>query len=317
MAVTVISTRKALRQWNLYLLVIPSLILICMFGYFPAISAIAHSFFDWQGSGQMQYIGLENFRRALSDQVFLRSFGTLAILVTANLFKMIPCVILAVLIHRLASDNWQYWYRVMLIVPMVVPGLVGLFIWRFFFDPNLGVINNLFDFFHVKTMLIWLDVHLLHWDVFRADSPISWLSEPNLIIPSLIFWGFPWIGAMAVFIYLAGLQSIGTEVYEAAELDGASSWQKFRFVEFPLIMTQIRLNVILMFIGALQDYGLIFLLLGAGGGAAGRGMVPGLWMFSRGFQMGEFGYACALGIVLFFIILILTYINNKYIRVDK
>jgi raffinose/stachyose/melibiose transport system permease protein len=198
-----------------------------------------------------------------------------------------------------------------------VPDLVNIFIWKFFFDPNLGLINASFDLFGIKSLLVWVDHHFLHWSAFRPDAPISWLNEPRLIIPSLIFWGFPWIGAMSVFIFLAGLQSIGAEVYEAAELDGASPWQKFTKIEFPLIMTQVRLNVILIVIGTLQGYGLQYLLLGSGGGPAGRGMVPGLWMFNRAFIAGQFGYACAIGMVLFVLIAVLTYLNNKYIRVEK
>jgi len=79
----------------------------------------------------------------------------------------------------------------------------------------------------------------------------------------------------------------------------------------------VRLMVVLMMIGTLQGYGLQFLLLGESGGPGGAGMVPGLWMFNRAFFAGEFGYACALGLFLFVVILGLTFINNKYIRVDK
>jgi raffinose/stachyose/melibiose transport system permease protein len=78
-----------------------------------------------------------------------------------------------------------------------------------------------------------------------------------------------------------------------------------------------RLMIVLMIIGTLQGYGLQFLLLGPGGGPGGAGMTPGLWMFNRAFTAGEFGYACALGLFLFVFILGLTWVNNKYIRVDK
>jgi raffinose/stachyose/melibiose transport system permease protein len=317
MATVSMSGRRALHNWKIYLFVLPSLGLILTFCYFPAISAVVHSFFEWQGGDYMQFSGLDNYRKALGDPVLKSSFVTISVLIIASIIKMVPSILLAVLIHRIASDRWQYWYRVFLIVPMVVPDLVNIFIWKFFFDPNLGLINASFDLFGIKSLLVWVDHHFLHWSAFRPDAPISWLNEPRLIIPSLIFWGFPWIGAMSVFIFLAGLQSIGAEVYEAAELDGASPWQKFTKIEFPLIMTQVRLNVILIVIGTLQGYGLQYLLLGSGGGPAGRGMVPGLWMFNRAFIAGQFGYACAIGMVLFVLIAALTYLNNKYIRVEK
>jgi raffinose/stachyose/melibiose transport system permease protein len=311
-----VSNKKALHEWKLYFFILPSLLLISIFAYFPAISAIYHSFFRWTGGDAKEYIGIRNFTDAFSDSVFWSSFVTIGILVVANVFKMIPSIALAVLIHRLKSDKWQYWYRVLVVLPMIVPGLVTLFIWKFFFDPNFGILNAVLGFTGIKILLVNID-KVFGWGVFNEGLPIAWLGEPSLIVPSLIIWGFPWIGAVGVLIFLAGLQSIGTEVYEAAELDGSNAFQTFFYIELPLIMTQVRLMLVLMIIGTLQGYGLQFLLLGPDGGAGGKGMVPGLWMFNRAFIAGEFGYACALGLFLFVFILILTWINNKYVRVDK
>jgi ABC-type sugar transport system permease subunit len=311
-----ISPQKALREWKLYLFVVPSILLVATFAYFPAASAIYHSFFDWSGGETKQLIGFDNFKRAWNDKVLADSFKTVSILIVFNLFKMIPSIIMAVLIHRLKSDSWQYIYRVMLVVPMIVPSLVTLFIWKFFFDPNLGVLNNVLDFTGLKSTLVWVD-NLLGLGIFYDNVPIGWLSQPELILPALFIWGFPWIGAVGVLIYLAGLQGIGQEVYEAAELDGVGPFQKFLYIELPLILTQVRLSLVLLIIGTLQGYGLQLLLLGESGGPGGRGMVPGLWMYNRAFIAGEFGYACAVGMVLFVFILVLTLINNKYVRVDK
>lgn len=311
-----ISPKKALLEWKLYLFIVPSLVAVGLFSYFPAASAIYHSFFRWSGGDVKEFIGLGNFAAILQDHVFWNSFITIGILVVANVFKMIPSIFLAVLIHRLTSDRWQYWYRVLVVLPMIVPGLVTLFIWKFFFDPNFGVLNRVLDVTGIKSLLVNID-GVFSWGIFQEGIPIAWLGEPSLIVPSLIIWGFPWIGAVGVLIFLAGLQSIGTEVYEAADLDGVTPFQKFLYIELPLIMTQVRLMFVLMIISTLQGYGLQFLLLGEEGGPGGRGMVPGLWMFNRAFLAGEFGYACALGLFLFVFILILTMINNKYVRVDK
>jgi len=311
-----ISIRKALLEWRLYLFIIPSILFVGTFSYFPAISAVYHSFFDWQGGDSKQFIGLANFKKIGGDTVLWASFGTIGILVVANVFKLIPSILMAVLIHRLKSDKWQYWYRVLLVVPMIVPGLVTLFIWKFFFDPNIGVLNQVLDATGLKSLLVMVD-SFFKWGIFQDGMPVAWLSDPNLILPSLIIWGFPWIGAVGVLIYLSGLQAIGTEIYEAAELDGAGSWQQFLHIEFPLIMTQVRLSLVLMIIGTLQGFGLQMLLLGTSGGPEGRGMVPGLWMFNKAFVAGEFRYACGVGILLFVFILGLTYLNNKYVRVDK
>lgn len=312
-----VSARKALHEWKLYLFIVPSLLMVVTFSYFPALSAVYHGFFEWGGGEFKQFSGLANFRRLLTDWDLWQSFGNIGILIVANIFKMIPSILMAVLVHRLRSDRWQYWYRVLLVIPMIVPGLVTLFIWKFFFDPTSGALNAILDFTHLKTVLVDLDTNVLHWGVFKDGIPIPWLGNPRLIIPSLILWGFPWIGAVGVLIYLAGLQSIGSEVYEAADIDGASTFQKFWYVELPLILTQVRINLVLLVIGTLQGFGLQFLLLGNGGGPGQAGMVPGLWMFNKAFIAGEFGYACAIGMLLFVFILGLTYINNKYVRVDK
>ena len=96
----------------------------------------------------------------------------------------------------------------------------------------------------------------------------------KLVIPSLIIWGFPWVGTVGVLIYLAGLQQISKDIYEAAEIDGVSSLGKAFQIELPLMMTQVRINLIFMTIGTLNDYGLVLLLLGRNGGPDSVGMTP-------------------------------------------
>jgi len=311
-----LSRQKVLREWRLYLFVVPSLVMVITFAYFPAASAVYHSFFDWSGGDAKQFISWDNFKRAATDQTLLNSFVTIGALLVFNLFKMIPSILLAVLIHRLTSARWQYAYRALLVVPMIVPSLVTLFIWKFFLDPNLGVLNRLIDFTGLKGVLVAIN-NFFGWGVFFDGVPIGWLSQPELILPALFIWGFPWIGTVGVLIYLAGLQSIGQEVYEAAELDGIGPFKKFIYIELPLILTQVRLSLVLLIVGTLGSYGLQLQLLNEYGGPGGRGMVPGLWMYNRAFVAGEFGYACAIGMVLFVVILALTVINNRYVRVDK
>ena len=313
---TVFFSRRTWRDWRLYGFVLPSLGMILTFSYFPAASAIYHSFFDWQGGETKQFIRWANFQRAFADPILWTSFVTVAVLVAFNLVKMIPSIAMAVALHRLKGERAQYWYRVLLVVPMIVPGLVTLFIWKFFLDPNLGLLNRLLDLTGLKHLLVTMD-QWFGWGVFAADVPIGWLAQPELILPALFLWGFPWIGAVGVLIYLSGLQAIGREVYEAAEIDGVGPLGKFFYIELPLILTQVRLSLTLLIISTLQGYGLQLVLLGDGGGPGGRGLTPGLWMYNRAFIAGEFGYACAIGIILFVFILGLTLINNRFVRVEK
>jgi raffinose/stachyose/melibiose transport system permease protein len=151
---------------------------------------------------------------------------------------------------------------------------------------------------------------------FAGGTP-AWLGRTELIVPAIIFWGFPWVGTIGVLIYLAGLQNISTEVYEAAEIDGAGPIRKLTHIELPLVMTQVRINLIFMTIGTLADYGLFLLLLGPNGGPGGAGMVPGLYAYRAAFSDGRFGYACALGIVMFAVTLAITALYQRYVRIEK
>jgi ABC-type sugar transport system permease subunit len=169
----------------------------------------------------------------------------------------------------------------------------------------------------IGTMIWTTPVHQFARPAPGVGAAPSWLGNSQLVIPSIILWGFPWIGTVGVLIYLAGLQAIDESVYEAAQLDGVSSIGKLFKIELPLIMTQVRINLIFMTIGTLGDYGLLLLLLGPDGGPGNKGMVPGLYTYRTAFVDQRYGYACALGMVMFFIILFITILYQKYVKVDK
>ena len=311
-----IGLSKLRYNWTLYLLVLPSALLVGVFMYYPAVSGVTHAFYRWDGSFIEEPVGLGNFARAVRDPLLGKSFIVVLVLVLANVFKMIPSIITAVVIHRLRDERWRYTYRVLFVVPMIIPAMVGLLIWKFFYDPSVGALNAFLDWSGLIRVLCWLD-RCFDWQVFVPGRNIAWLGEPELVIPSLILWGFPWVGVVGVLIYLAGLQNISKDVYEAAALDGVGWFRTFWNIELPLIMTQVRLNLVLMIIGTFQGYGLILVLFGDTGGPGGRANVPGLYMFHQAFTRQFMGYACAIGILLFVIILTLTLINNKLVRVEK
>lgn len=251
--------------------------------------------------------------RELGDGLLWLSFRLIFILIIANLFKMWPSIFTAVCIHRLKSERFKYLYRVLFVVPMIIPSIVELLIWKFFYDPNVGVLNKILNGTGLNELLIWID-GIFKWNIFVDKVKPVWLGDPSLIIPSLIFWGFPWVGVVGVLIYLSGLQNISESVYEAAELDGVGWWGKFFYIELPLIMTQIRLNLILMVIGTFQAYGFQLILLGPEGGPQNKGLTPGLYMYYKAFLEQEYGYACAIGLILFFIILFCTILNQRFVR---
>jgi raffinose/stachyose/melibiose transport system permease protein len=128
----------------------------------------------------------------------------------------------------------------------------------------------------------------------------------------LMFMGFPWVGGFGLLIYYAGLQNISSDVFDSARIDGATGWTRFRFVDLPLLLGQIKLLVVLGFIGGLQGFQTQLLLTNGGPGYST--MVPGMHLYQNAITFDRMGYACAIGVALFVVILAITYINMKYIR---
>lgn len=433
----------------LLLMMAPTIIGMLIFGYYVKLDALRYAFYEWNNAGTEEFIWFNNFIEAWTDSKFWDSFNLVMILFASNLFKMWPSIVAAVALHRLRNAGARYIYQVLFVIPMVIPALVHLLVWKEgFFNPQVGLLNSFLnatggmwllnqmdvampaiasnqwsplvwmrvvldpifvnpfgivilgtmlliaqpglkvqrsrwiawmfavllglwliytpvaDSALIGTIVVWLRIaamagvallvgHLffkeehiidpgrspVKWagnvligvglalvfltmiwttptDAFKESAP-AWLGHSKLIIPTLIIWGFPWVGTVGVLLYLAALQAIPNDVYEAAELDGLGPIKTVWYIELPLILSMVRINLIFMTIGTLQQYGLQYILLGVGGGPKGVGMVPGLYMFKMGFQDLRYGYACALGMILFVLILALTLFYMKFVRVEK
>ncbi len=296
-----VSVKKLRYYWPVYLLIAVPLVLVLLFSYYPIYNGFIHIFYRWNGDTVEEFIGLGNIIRVLNDTTLLNSFGVVLIFVIANVVKMVLPIITAVILHHVINDRAGYVYRVLFVIPMIIPAMVGILIWKYFYEPNNGVLNGI----------------LRACNFLSGTDSIQWLSDERLVLPALIFMGFPWVGAFGVLIYLAGLQSIPEDVYEAAEVDGAGPLTIFFKIELPLIMTQIRINLVLMTIGTLQAWEHIYLFVGINGGPNGIATVPGLRIFRDAFAEGLFGYGCAIGFVIFVVTLALTFVNNKFVKVDK
>ncbi|MBV7335021.1 sugar ABC transporter permease [Chloroflexi bacterium TSY] len=283
------------RKAPLYLFLIPTIAFLAVFMYYPAFTAVRLSFYHWDGFSPPRWIGLDNFERILSDNVMRTSIVNMLILTVARILIVLTTPLLAAeLVFHLKSQRWQYWYRVLFVVPLVVPEVVIYLIWQFIFNPTVGLAN---------VLLNNLGLSLL---------TNEWLGSHRTVLLSLALVGFPWIAGINFLIYLAGLQNIPREILDAAAVDGATGFRRFWLVELSLIMGQVKLLLILNVIFTLQSFVLILIMTNGGPGYAS--MVPGLLMYEAAFQDGRFGYACAIGTALFVVIFILTYINMRYIQ---
>lgn len=267
-----------------------------MFSYYPAFLALWGSIFTLDYGRSGEFVGLENFSNLLNDARFIKSIQNVLLLTLFGTITAITVpVFVAEWIFRLKSDRAQYYYRIIMVWPAIVPGLVTLLLWQFIYDPYYGILNAILK-----------AVGLDRW------GTTAWLADPDIALYALMFSGFPFVGGIGVLIYLAGLQSISVEIYDAAKIDGASGWRQFLTIDLPLIKGQIRLNMVLAIIGGLQA--LTGPLVLTNGGPVDATLVPGLYMYQLAFTYGRLGYASAIGVYVFIAVFVLTVLNMKLFK---
>jgi ABC-type sugar transport system permease subunit/outer membrane protein assembly factor BamB len=283
------------RLWNArlsYAFLLPTFGLLVVFSYYPALSGLAHSFTEWHIGGDSRWVGLANFERLLTDQYFRVGFGNLLILTLAHFAKTFTAPLLvAELIFNLRPRFMQYWARTAFVVPTVVPGVVTILLWLMIYEPNIGLLN--------QTLRA----------VGFGQASHGWLGDPATALPAIIMIGFPWVAPFAFLVYYAGLIAIPVEVIEASRVDGCSTFRRFVSIDLPLLMGQVKLLVVLGFIGEVQSFGLI--LLTTGGGPGHTTYVPALQLYYAAMQLNQLGYASAIASVLFLVILGGTLLNLR------
>ena len=274
------------------LFLLPTMILLLLFCYYPAFEAIKGSFYKWDGFNAPKYRGWQNYEKLFKDDVFIRSLGNVLYWGGGSMVvSIVAPMIGALLIFNLYNKKSQYWYRVAFVLPMVVPAVVTIKIWTFIYEPNIGILNNMFR------------------GIGLNGLAKNWLGDPKLVIPSLIAVGFPWISGFNLLIYYAGLQNISQDVLEYAEIDGCSRWQRVLHIELPLIRGQIKLLLILGLINTLQN--ITTPLIMTNGGPGYDSYTPGLYMYFKAFRLGRYGEAYTIATVMFVIIMLLTIISTR------
>lgn len=283
---------QMVRARQAYFLLAPVFLVLLIFVYYPPLSGLYHAFFDWTPGQKSSFVGLANFQRSFGDNQFWQDCWNMARLVIAGAVTS-ACMPLfvAMLIFHLRSAVSKELYRLLVISPTLIPGIVTILIWRYIYDPNLGVLNAFLRFAGLGV--------LTH----------DWLGDYHTALYAIIFIGFPWINGTNVLIYLAGLNNIAPEVLEAAELDDCVGFARARLIEVPLITGQIRLLVTLSVITAIQGFEAILVLTDGGPGFATE--VPALRTYDAAFSAGEMGYASSIGLLLFLLCMVLTLLINR------
>jgi len=271
------------------LMVIPAIALFTFFIVYPAIDGMFYSFTNYVGYGAWHSIGFANYKAAFSDPTIRDSYGF------TLLFAVVACVVtnvvaLALAIALNAKIRWRSGLRTIFFMPMVLSGLVVSYVFTFIISTSVPVIAGVIHFAPLESNILanqhlaWLGV------VFVA----SWVAIPGAII-----------------IFLAGLTGIPTEVYEAASIDGASAWTKFRHMTFPLLFGFLVINTILTFKNFLNVYDIVVGLTGGGPGTATTSVAQTIF---SGFFNGDYAYQMANAVIFFLVTLLFAIFQLSVIR---
>jgi multiple sugar transport system permease protein len=232
------------------------------------------------------FVGLENFVEVLGDPVVRQAFLNLLIFLVIN----VPLTVVLGLLLSSALDavvHWKGFFRVSYYIPYVTASVATISVWIFLFNGN-GVVNSLLG--------------------SLAPEP-SWLANPALIMPLIAVY-VTWKNlGFYILLYLAALQNVPQELHEAAQLDGAGRWQRFRSVTLPAVRPVTSLVVLLSIITTGQIFTEPYLL--TGGGPNGASMTPALLMYQKGIQQGQPDIAAAIGMILVIVVMIVSFISRR------
>jgi multiple sugar transport system permease protein len=274
---------------------LPWLIGLGLFTLYPFGAAIWYSFTDYSVLQRPVWIGLDNFSEMWSDQLFWKAlWNTLLFAALAIPSGLIVSLALALLMN--ATRRGQALYSVIFYLPHLVPAMASAILWMWIFNGEFGLLNCA-----LRPIL----------DLLHLGPPPSWLSSTTWALPALVIMGLWGVGQTA-FIYLAKLQDVPHELYEAADIDGASTWQKIRHITLPTISPIIFFNVIMGIIGAFQIFAEPYVM--TQGGPANATLFLPQYIFQTAFSFMRMGYASAMAWILFLIVLVLTLLAFRLSR---
>jgi multiple sugar transport system permease protein len=283
------------KNWVAYLFLTPGLIHFVIFTLFAVGFAFYISFHKWNIiQPDKPFVGLDNYARLFHDPRFSRAvINTLTFLLGVPL-NLASGLAVALLLNT--KVRGQGLYRTLYYIPVVTPLVVSSIIWKWVYQGDYGLLNYYL-----------LKLGLIH-------EKIVWLADPNLALPALIIMGI-WGGTGATMvIYLAGLQSIPEEMYDAAKVDGASSFQRLIYVTIPLLAPTTFFLFVTNVIGTFQIFTQIYIM--TSGGPLNRTTTIGYYLYDKAFRQLDMGYATAMAFALFAMIFVFTLFQMKFTRGD-
>jgi multiple sugar transport system permease protein len=287
-----------------YVFLSPFVILFAVFGIFPLFFSLFLAFQSWEptsGLGAMEFVGLGNFAFALQDEWFWKSLKNTAWLAIASgLPQHLVAIPLAVFIHT-SFKKMRNGVVGAYFMPYITSTVAIAILFSSLFSTDYGLINVGINVLSQVPLLGGL----------MPANPIDWLNEPDNIKPAIamiVFWRY--VG-FNVVLYLAALQTIPADIYEAATMDGAGRLQQFFHITLPSLKPMIFFGVTLSIIGGLQLFEEPFILTGGRGGSDQSGMTTAIYLYRMAFDFNDFGAASAMSWLLFILVAVLTWLTNR------
>jgi multiple sugar transport system permease protein len=299
-------TQKRTRRWSLdqqwegYLFLLPSLAGFLLFVILPVLGSFWLSLGELKLSGQFEFLGLSNYRQLQRDPVFWRAVGNTAyFMVTIVPLQLALGLLIALALHQPLRGKLVY--RVIYFMPVVTTIVAGAIVFQFLLNRDYGLISEIF----------WT---LNRWTGLPIQPP-NFLGDPDWQKPSVVLLTLWKNTGFTMVIYLAALQGVPQELYDAAHVDGASSWQRFRNVTVPLISPTTFFLLILQMIGAFQLFTEAFVMTrGSGGAPAQATLTVVYYIYQNAFSFTKMGKASAIAWFLFFFIFLFTLIQTRLQR---
>lgn len=280
-------------RWLALLLLLPTVVLLGLFIAYPFVKGIMLSVTDTRVGVPGHFVGFKNFEDVWNDSIFrVAVWNTCLYTVVTTVFKLALGLWLAVLLNR--NFRGKTLTRAFILLPFIIPTVLSTLAWKWMFDPTFSVIN--WVLFHVGVI----------------DSRINWLGEPGLAMISVIIVNV-WRGVPFYAItLLAGLQTISPELHEAAAIDGARAWQRFRHVTWPLLLPVTLVVVLFSVIQTFADFQLVYVL--TGGGPANATQLFATYAYQIGIGTGLLSQGATISLAVFPVLLLVVIVQLLYIR---
>jgi len=285
-------SRNRKRTLVAYSFIAPNFIGFAVFTLVPIVCAFALGFVKWDGNNAVQFVGLNNFRKLIGDTMFWASLkNTIIYCIGTVPLTMLASLGLAIILNQKIKAKGVF--RTIAFFPYVASLVAVTSVWAMIFHPSKGPINAILYY------------------IFHVENLPNWFGGNLILLTLILFSVWKYMGYYMV-IYLAGLQGISGELYEAASLDGATVWQKFRYVTWPQLHPTTFFVVVMLTINCFKVYDIAIMLAGGGDGRLGTSStVLVYYIYQKAFIEWDLGYSSAIAMVLFLLVLIITLIQFR------